>query len=369
MVGMHRSLIAGNDIADIYEGNEEHVTGGWDKDEDGVWDVVYKFPRGLMWKDGDLWDNRGLDTRVTRSKPEVRDYRNVGLTPSIAFPDVDEFTADYSGWAEQALSDGSFIVTADGGKAGDFTWYIDPGLNVSRVEQLVDGHKISVDLEYEIIGGVNVPTSAVFTAILPSGEELNQGSIVLSKAVVNDPALPDSLTPDYIGVETQMRISDHRTDPPQSLIYAGDGRLLPILTVTKKYVRRPDWLIGPKMKASLRKEPLPIDTPDARDVKIRMKELRTIRALSEGPSDAWDVYVAKFIKKYKLGEPRVDKSNQFLNDAKRLRARILKRYTPKGEYRNTAETIKQCVKEIDVVFERLKRRLDGLLTKKELKGS
>ncbi len=365
VISFHRNTIAGDDVAYIYLGNENHVTAKWDKDEDGIVDELVKDPMSALFN-GRYWYNMGTKTSVSNQKPNLfLDYRDLGLSPRVN-ENFDKFSERCFNWKEKTLPDGSYVVSANlelNENQGVVNWYLDKNNNVVRSEIIGKENIVleSVSITHSLVGGVYIPTN-INHAI--QGNVLRDVS--LFNAVVNDSSLPDYLVPEYINVEVGFTIFD-KDKKGTILFYGGDGRIMSEKEVREEWAYH--WPTGPKKQAIIDNIPLPIDIMDSRDIKLKLEEFRQLKRYMKNNTDSldeWDIYVAKFIKKYKLDEPRLNKSNLFLKVGKQQRDRILKKYRTRN---SNASTIKKCLAKVDIVFEQMKKRLDGLLTRKEKEQS
>jgi hypothetical protein len=378
-----RNIIAGDEVAFLSLGTPSGIT-SW-RGETG--EPVYKGPYTWLREGNVEWGYQAGENncqyRINPLNKRVSDFRSAGMgyKPTTAGPE--EAITELLGTSDVIYSEemeGDIYRVEARGNDETVVWRIDPALDWNaRSCELWRGDELIVysETEYEDVGGTFIPTRV--------GYFNNDGDayilVTVEDAVVNDPALPIDLVPEYIGMEVGCNVFG---DGKPGTLYAGNGKTLPSKELLAAEARG-EIQVGPIMLARRRGEPTSWSLPPATVVKARLlgetsntatsqpeagdQEQHEFHAKPAVELDEWDKYVLKFIRDYGLNDEQAQKAIQTLRSCKLQRDHFLEAQKDRMEAlrkKGDKEKLDKLLAVPTRIFEeRLKPGLDRLLTRKQ----
>jgi|GEM_PF-2204083 len=327
---MLHSIIAGDEIGHVILGTPDGATA---YQEDGT--PLVQGPTARLRERGAFWHYMMDETVVQKREGEtaaiqISDYRSIGMSPFPALGRSCDEAVERAlprptralRYSQRKLGNGTYRVeaTADDGEAS-VVWVLDPKLdwNATRVQYWVDGRLAAQCLsEYDRVNGTVVPVSCLYLSA--TGDVVTH--VEVDTINVNDPALPNDLTPEYIGIEPGFAIFVMgNPEITRQQVYLGAGRYAPSREAYT-LISRGEIKEGDKVLARRAGRPLPYTLPDPTQVRAQLEAYRN--QAPAGIKDAWETYTKKLIERYSLDSEQRQKAFQVLRQCQARRNHYLR---------------------------------------------
>ncbi|MFH1747090.1 MAG: hypothetical protein ABIG44_08605 [Planctomycetota bacterium] len=369
-----RAIISNNDVANFFEGTADGVTS---YTEDGR-PVHGRHLRRLRTDEGDWGYHVGLPQMgktIGEAHESLKgtylDYRCIGMRARVAlFSSPDQVLSDGTRspreYTQEALDDGTYRVearTTENGVMRAEVWYIDPriGWNATRCESLRDGRVVSACTSaYQEYDGVWFPSHCLYTS---STGKIN-GSVRVLEATINSPQIPESLSPEIIGLVGGMEVVVTDGTKLERTIWDADRQTL-VSTAEIRNVH-----IDPKLReiydiGRAENEAARMGPPEApaerahQPVPLGTVEPAPTLAERELALDAWDKYTQDFILRYGLNNDQQHKAYRLLLRCKTARDKHLRKIKAQNPAKLNAQQLAKLYEPVTEIFE--KRLKPGLM--------
>lgn len=342
-----------------------------------------------LYYDGNVWSNSGsLVASVHRTDRDQKpDLRSFGMSPAGVADDLDNLVGGELGdafpieYSVEHDGQGLVVVTATSqrpaGRSRSVRYFIDPDRNYSVVqcESLDADGQVTLRSKTKLreVSGVWFPESIAV-------ERPGRGpawSIAIERAQINDPSLPESLSPKDIGVEPGTNVVVEDAGGSRT-VYGWDGKEILNYRKMAGKIKRGEIELGPHFAEEVRIAQFTFE------VRRRVTQQLPAPQLTD-----WELYVRRFIAYYGLDSDRsrrawlihddcAQRAQAYLVSRKPLQDRIealsaklqgLPDTTDPSQLQDElVKLVVQLQKPIARIFEReLKPRLFRILTQQELR--
>ena len=403
-----RMCIAGDDIAQFDYGDDQGITGRMPDGTPVSIPTRELFTRDLTvhYKDGDPF---AVAERQSSDRPVYSDVRVFGLLPErrpsyrplneilCTYPFDDDSARAYRQRREGRL----YVVTLKTQRGTEVRWYIDPDKDYSvvRAERYDDGLRTAYSVSHlERFGDVWFPGSVEFYR----GDRPDPiKRIVVRHALLNDPSLPERLTPAALELEPGITfmIAEPGKRRAEAMVWTGQelvdarewydlerrGAVTPGPTVLA-WRRKAERIMVSQSSADARLARDQDDRPPAAPAPKAPAAHRRPSPAS-APSDPWYLYTIRFIEHYKLDAQQRQRALAIYRECRqradarlaqlrpRLRS-IQQRIASATERSDSAalnrfrQELRDATAGIDAIFEKqLKPRLERLPTRAQRRAA
>ncbi len=401
-----RMRVAGDDIAQFDYGDDRGITGQM---ADGT--PVSRPTRELFTRELTVHYNGGdpfaVAERQSDDRPAYSDVRAFGLLPERrpSYRPLDEILCNYPldddsprTW-RQRREGNLYLVTLKTQRGTEVRWYIDPdqGYNVVRAERYDGGVRTKYSVSHlERFGDVWFPSSVEFYF----GDRPDPVKrVVVREALLNDPSLPERLTPAALELEPGITFMVFEPGKQRAAAMVWTGQVLMDARKWYELERRGEVTPGPTVLAWRQKAERIMASQSAGETRLAGEQTtppapgaqprtpRPPRTPASAPADPWYLYTVRFIEHYKLDAQQRQRALTIYRECRQradarlaqLRPRvrsIQKRIAAAAERGDSAaltrlgRKLRDLTAGIDAIFDRqLKPRLERIPTRAQRKAA